>query len=88
MNTKITLLATFLTILPAVTPASSLSKATEVLYSAGTSFVVQKVGTTVNVTTFNYKTPEETCKMLKDSGVDVISVKNWKKDGTQVSKTC
>lgn len=88
MNTKITLLATFLTILPVMATASSLTKASEVLYSTGTSFVVKTVGTSVSVTTFNYKTPDETCKMLKNSGIPVVSVKNWKEDGSQVSKTC
>ena len=88
MNTKITLLAAFLTILPVSAMSNSLTSATEVLYNAGTSFVVKTVGTEVSVTTFNFKTPEETCKMLKNSGVPVISVKNWKEDGSQVSKTC
>ncbi len=88
MNAKITLLAVFLTISPISAMSDTLSLTTEILYNAGVSFVAKTMGTEVAVITFGYKPPEETCKMLKNSGISVISVKNWKEDGTQSSKTC
>ncbi len=88
MNHKIVLFAAIMAIFPVLAGASAIVSASKVLYATDASFVVKTVGDSVSVVTFDYKTPAETCKFLQESGIPVVTVGNWNKNGVLVSKTC
>jgi len=82
MNTKLTFLATLMVIFPIFTSADVSQQhklATIVLGAETASYMVRNDDNGVYVTTFGYKTPTETCELLKSKGINVIHVTDYTK---------
>jgi len=98
MNRKLTLLAILMAIIPvfvSAAPQYQHELVTAVLSHENTSYMAKTMDEKVYVTTFNYKTPAETCKFLQNRGVNVVQVTNWtdNKDNpnalrTSITKDC
>jgi len=83
MNKKTTFLAILLTIAPifvSAAPEYQHRLASVVLDAENASYMVKTINELVYVTTFDYKTPTETCKFLQSKGVDAVRVTNYSKD--------
>lgn len=83
MKSKFNFLAILLAILPTIAFGGNISPqhklTVDILNAETDSYIVITDGDNVTIATFDYKNPTETCKFLKNKGVNIVRVVNHDK---------